>query len=439
MRTFSLGQLTSKEREWLALQTRLLRDGVAADVDSGVLERQRAGGLASVVLSSLVIGVGALALVGWSLLQLNRSAHAMNPVMVIVLGAAVAAGLIAFCWRGAVTLAAARLPYLPMWIVTTEHLIQVSGAGVTVWPVRDVARIDVRMYRGGVSIKGAYEDGRRFHVNFGVAICGGLSWPEGSSIARAIQMVGGVPATDAMSGLFAGGARGHGTLRRRAIVAGAVAFFCIGGSLAYHGTRASEVRALMKSGALSSPYKESAASAAKAVSGARASASVEPETRHPDETTPVAAAGGEVADGAPSSTRAKPASKKATRRAGSRAKARRAGGREAKPAIRPSSPGVRRIAGGLPRQLISQVVGRKRGAIGACYRKGLASNPGLKGRVLVKLVIGSSGVVTSATDAGSSLPDRRVVACIVGQMRTLAFPAPQGGNATVVYPFDLGP
>jgi hypothetical protein len=204
-------------------------------------------------------------------------------------------------------------------------------------------------------------------------------------------------------------------LRWRALAAGAVVLLCIGGSFAYHSTRASQVRALMASGALSAKHEEG-------------------ETRSERQTAPIApsAPKAKPPDAAPAAKRAEPAPIKRPRKA----KAHRPRSRNTRPSTRSRA---QRSTGRLPRQIISRVVSRKRGAIGACYRKGLASNPGLKGRVSVKIVIGSSGAVTSARDAGSSLPDRRVVGCIVGQMRTLTFPAPRGGSATVVYPFDLHP
>jgi len=436
MHKYGLKQLTDEERRWLALQSRLLGDGVAADVNTGVLERMRAGKMAWTIVFTLVIGAGAFALIGWSLLQLNRFAHSMGPVMLMVLGAAVAAGLIALCWRGAVTLAHARLPFAPMWIVTTEHLIHASGTGVTVWPIRDVTQVNVRRSKAGVSVDCTREDGRRVYVHFGAAIYGGLTWPEGGSIARAIQMVGSLPTAESVSGLFESSpqtrsAPGPGAFRWRALAAGMVALVCIGGSFAYSRARVAEVRSLMASGALSSAYGENGDvvdTADKVVSGARSDKPTSPSAES-------GARPGETTGPAPGEVKATPPVPK-------RAKINRPGKANGKRVRRTRSsprPGAPRTTGGLSRQVISRVVSRKRGAIGACYRQGLASNPGLQGRVLVKLVIGSSGAVTSARDAGSSLPDRRVVNCVVGHMRALTFPAPQGGSATILYPVDLRP
>jgi hypothetical protein len=238
-------------------------------------------------------------------------------------------------------------------------------------------------------------------------------------------MAGGQPTPDAVAGLFASppearGARGPGGFRWRALAAGAVVLVCIGGSFAFHFARASQARALMASGALSARYEERETRPAERTAPVAPSAkAAEP----PDAAPP---------DAAPAATPTRPAPIKRPGQAG----ARRPGSRKTRPSARPRAA---RTTGRLPRQIIARVVGRQRGAIGACYRKGLASNPRLKGRVRVKIVIGSSGAVTSARDAGSSLPDRRVVGCIVGQMRRLRFPAPRGGNATVVYPFDLHP
>jgi hypothetical protein len=75
----------------------------------------------------------------------------------------------------------------------------------------------------------------------------------------------------------------------------------------------------------------------------------------------------------------------------------------------------------------------------ACFEEHLTPCPNLQNRVTVRFVIGRDGRVTRAVDAGSELPDRRVVACAARHMATLRFPPPKGGPVTVTYPIMIDP
>jgi Ca-activated chloride channel family protein len=74
-----------------------------------------------------------------------------------------------------------------------------------------------------------------------------------------------------------------------------------------------------------------------------------------------------------------------------------------------------------------------------CYEQGLARNPSLEGRVVVRFIIDQSGSVAHATNAGSTLPDSQVVQCVVQAIPQLSFPPSEGGTVTVVYPILLSP
>ena len=67
------------------------------------------------------------------------------------------------------------------------------------------------------------------------------------------------------------------------------------------------------------------------------------------------------------------------------------------------------------------------------------SFPGARDAVRTQFAIDRTGAVALAADAGSALPDRDVVACIVRGFADLSFPAPEGGTVTVVYPIVLVP
>lgn len=75
-----------------------------------------------------------------------------------------------------------------------------------------------------------------------------------------------------------------------------------------------------------------------------------------------------------------------------------------------------------------------------CYERGLWKNPGLTGRIAVSFVIeAATGAVLTAKDAGSDLPDREVVACVVDEFAWVRFPAPERKNITVTYPIEFRP
>ncbi len=107
------------------------------------------------------------------------------------------------------------------------------------------------------------------------------------------------------------------------------------------------------------------------------------------------------------------------------------------PAIRPE--GGLTLSGRLPPEVIQRIVRQNYGRFRFCYEQGLAQNPNLEGRVVVRFVIGREGAVTSVQGGGSDLPDKRVNNCILQSFYGLSFPAPEGGLVTVSYPIALSP
>ncbi len=69
----------------------------------------------------------------------------------------------------------------------------------------------------------------------------------------------------------------------------------------------------------------------------------------------------------------------------------------------------------------------------------MAHAPQLRGRVVVRLVIAADGTVAKAEDAGSTLPDANVIACVLDVFRALVFAKPADGTLTAVYPFQFEP
>jgi Zn-dependent protease with chaperone function len=88
---------------------------------------------------------------------------------------------------------------------------------------------------------------------------------------------------------------------------------------------------------------------------------------------------------------------------------------------------------------IENVVRGHFGQLLNCYEQGRRKDPQLKGKVTVKFVIGEDGITKEATDAGSTLPDKDVVNCVVAAFRQRKYRESHGGPVTVVYPVQFGP
>jgi tRNA A-37 threonylcarbamoyl transferase component Bud32 len=95
------------------------------------------------------------------------------------------------------------------------------------------------------------------------------------------------------------------------------------------------------------------------------------------------------------------------------------------------------VNGHLPAEAVQSVVRQNFARFKLCYETGLKSKPSLAGKVSVKLEIDETGAVSSAQDAGSTLPDASVVSCIVREFTSLRFPQPDRGTVTVVYPLTF--
>jgi hypothetical protein len=90
----------------------------------------------------------------------------------------------------------------------------------------------------------------------------------------------------------------------------------------------------------------------------------------------------------------------------------------------------------IPPETIQAILRSHYGAVASCYQAGIAKNPSLAGTVTVKIVAGANGATQQTADDGSTLPDKDVVACIVGEIGKISYP-PGGGVLTVVYPIAL--
>ncbi|HEY6464113.1 MAG TPA: AgmX/PglI C-terminal domain-containing protein, partial [Polyangiaceae bacterium] len=97
------------------------------------------------------------------------------------------------------------------------------------------------------------------------------------------------------------------------------------------------------------------------------------------------------------------------------------------------------VNGRLPPETIQRVVRESFGRFRACYEPALGQNPSLQGRVSTRFLVARDGVVSFSVDAGSDLPDARVVSCVVRAFTSVTFPAPAGGTVEVTYPIVFSP
>jgi hypothetical protein len=102
--------------------------------------------------------------------------------------------------------------------------------------------------------------------------------------------------------------------------------------------------------------------------------------------------------------------------------------------------GATAVPGGLPPVLIQRTMRANFDHLRECYVAGLARDRKLTGKIILRFVIGRDGGVlqASATD-GTAMPDAAVIDCVLEQLRSFRFPAPEGGIVTVVYPIVFAP
>lgn len=91
--------------------------------------------------------------------------------------------------------------------------------------------------------------------------------------------------------------------------------------------------------------------------------------------------------------------------------------------------------GTLDKDAIRAVVRAHIGEVKACYDAGLQRDPQLAGRIVVGFEISTSGAVSGAKIAESTLADAQVGACVAAAVQGWTFPQPQGGSLAVSYPF----
>ncbi|MBW2700083.1 MAG: TonB family protein [Deltaproteobacteria bacterium] len=95
-----------------------------------------------------------------------------------------------------------------------------------------------------------------------------------------------------------------------------------------------------------------------------------------------------------------------------------------------------KVKGFLSKDIIQRVIRKHINRIKFCYEKALLKRVDLKGKVMVRFVVGGKGKVISASLSSSTLGDKNTEACILTVVRAMVFPKPKGGGLVIVnYPF----
>jgi hypothetical protein len=93
--------------------------------------------------------------------------------------------------------------------------------------------------------------------------------------------------------------------------------------------------------------------------------------------------------------------------------------------------------GHLDRGEIQKVINSHIHELQACYERQLVMNHNLAGKVTFEWVIGTSGSVTTVDIKASTLSSNKVASCMQAAIHRWQFPAPSGGQVTVIYPIAL--
>jgi len=99
------------------------------------------------------------------------------------------------------------------------------------------------------------------------------------------------------------------------------------------------------------------------------------------------------------------------------------------------------VMGSLNKDLIRRVFQQQRPKFKYCYEKALLRDPQLSGKLVLRVVIGGDGKVTTVEiDRGSTLGSEEVSSCVLAAAKTMRFPTPAGGGQVIVkYPFLFRP
>ncbi|HVK63089.1 MAG TPA: AgmX/PglI C-terminal domain-containing protein [Polyangium sp.] len=78
-------------------------------------------------------------------------------------------------------------------------------------------------------------------------------------------------------------------------------------------------------------------------------------------------------------------------------------------------------------------------ALRACYAEALKKDPGLGGKVIVRIHVEANGAVSSSRVSGGSIGDAALGTCLAKELGSITLPAATKGTLEVVYPIELAP
>ncbi len=116
------------------------------------------------------------------------------------------------------------------------------------------------------------------------------------------------------------------------------------------------------------------------------------------------------------------------------------GGRRKRVRIR-SSMKIQEIepeGGTLNQAALARLLRRKRSAFQYCYEKELKRNPGLRGKISIRILIAMTGRV-SETEIQENRLGSAVARCIISKLRRIRFPKPKGEPVSIVLPLIFSP
>jgi len=93
----------------------------------------------------------------------------------------------------------------------------------------------------------------------------------------------------------------------------------------------------------------------------------------------------------------------------------------------------------LDKAALARFIKVRLSAIQACYEAQLKRNPQLKGKIVVRFTIGSTGRVTDVEIDENQMGNDEVASCIKAKIRAWTTPFKPDGDATVSYPFVFQP
>jgi len=95
--------------------------------------------------------------------------------------------------------------------------------------------------------------------------------------------------------------------------------------------------------------------------------------------------------------------------------------------------------GKISQKKIQKAINKKMYRLVYCYEKALLRKPNLSGIIKIKWTIKKNRRVKNTKIVSSQMRDSKLHKCLMKEISKIKFPAPKGGDATVIYPFKFKP